>query len=128
AALEGRLATLTELAGRPGREPDFLPLLVAQNVARVRTWEPERVLPDIFPRAALAAAVIAASLLAATLELAPTLNPPPVAVARGRLVDGVARLDGSHARATGEAPAAIATSSEDAGGLLRLPAALQERI
>src|SRR5689334_18412914 len=62
AALEGRLATLAELAERPGPAPALLPLLVEQNVARVRAWMPERLLPDTFPGAAAALAVAAGSL------------------------------------------------------------------
>src|SRR5215831_18222128 len=118
AALEGRLASLSELAGRPGPEPDLLPLLVEQNLARVPAWEPDRLLPDTFPHAALASAVLAAVALMAALAIAPRLDPPGAALTSVRLVDRVSRLEGAGRGAT-DGIAAAAAGGEDAAGRLQ---------
>ena len=125
AALEGRLATLAELADRPGSEPAFLPLLVEQNVARVRTWIPERLLPDTFPGAASALAVGAVSLLLAVLVLGSRMDPPALDTIAGPLPGRLARVAARARRGGsggGEAGAA------DAGGIREVPARLQEQI
>src|SRR5689334_6803066 len=124
AALEGRLATLAELADRPGPEPALLPLLVEQNVARVRTWMPERLLPDTFPGGAAALAVAAVSLLLAALVVGSRVDPPALDVAgpfAGRLARGAAR-----ARRGGVDGAAAGAA--DAGGIRDAAALLQEQI
>src|SRR5262249_55077599 len=118
AALEGRLASLSELATRAGPEPDFLPLLVEQNLARVPAWEPDRLLPDTFPHAALARAVLAAVALMAALAIAPRLDPPGAALTSVRLVDRVARLEGA-GRGASDGIAAPAAGAEDAAARLQ---------
>ena len=82
-SLEGRLATLLEIAGRdPGRQGAFFwPLLLEENVRRLTRWRPERLVPRRLPLAPLAAALGAAAALVATLALAPRLRPAPPAVA-----------------------------------------------
>jgi hypothetical protein len=76
AGLEGRLFTLLELRPRAA-DAFFLPLLEEQNRRRVSQWEPQRLVPDPVPRGALAAAVVALTLFASVIALAPRLAPTP---------------------------------------------------
>jgi len=74
AKLQGRLATLMELPS--DRRARFLPLLVEENRRRLASWEPEALLPNPFPPAALGAATAAAASLMLALVLGPRLQPP----------------------------------------------------
>src|SRR5262249_55455217 len=123
--LEGRLATLVELADRPGPAPTLLPLLVEQNVARIRTWLPERLLPDTFPGAASALAVAAVALLLAALFVGPRMDPPFRGAAASPPAGGLARA-AAHARRSG-ADGGDADAAET-GGIGELTARLQEQI
>src|SRR5262249_6584875 len=92
AELEGRLVTLVEI-GRcdPGRqEPFFWPLLLEENVQRLGSWCPERLVPRRVPRAALVTALGATLGLCATLALAPRLRQASPAV--GYLTEPAGRL------------------------------------
>jgi len=125
AKLQGRLATAMELV--PGaREASFLPLLVEQNVRRLRAWEPDRVLPDVFPYGALGLALVATSLFLFVLRAAPGLEPPHEAIGSEAIVP--ARLRPTAER--GGVPVAAGDEREPGapGRIARLAADLQERI
>lgn len=125
AGLQGRLATAMELVPS-AREAPFVPLLLEQNVHRLRAWEPDRVLPDVFPYGALGVALVATSLFLVVLRAAPGLQPPRAAVESQAIVP--ARL-----RPTAER-GAVPVGAEDErepgapGRVARLAADLQERI
>jgi hypothetical protein len=125
AGLKGRLATALELAPR-GPEASFLPLLVEQNVRRLRAWEPDRVLPDVFPYGALGVALVATSLFLVVLRAAPGLRPPRAAIESQAIV--AARLRPSAER--GAVPVGAGDEREPGapGRVTRLAADLQERI
>lgn len=92
AELEGRLVTLVEIGCRdPGpQEAFFWPLLLQENLQRLGSWRPERLVPRRLPRGALATALGAALALGTTLGLAPRLRPAPLAV--GYLTEPAGRL------------------------------------
>ena len=125
AKLQGRLATAMELVPRT-RDASFLPLLVEQNVRRLRAWEPDRVLPDVFPYAALGVALVATSLFLLVLRAAPDLRPPRSAIESQAIVP--ARLRPTAER--GGVPVGAEDEREPGapGRVARLAADLQERI
>src|SRR5262249_27529920 len=141
AELEGRLVTLLEIGGRdPGRrEAYFWPLLLDDNVQRLGSWRPERLVPRRLPRAALAVALGATLALYATLTLAPSLRPPrpaveyvtepagglaPIDLAPDRVLVAPAQT-GSPGSQAGEPPGAGPGAGRGPSSLL---AQLQERI
>jgi hypothetical protein len=152
AGLRGRLATLVAVRARDPRvEHAFLPLLVADNVARLPTWRADRLVRRPVPRAALAAALAATTALALAVLLAPRLRPPfPEIVYSDEPVDGVesddqadstpsrvvvapARGDATrrHERETGPAVGGDTTGASGGGDdsrLAQLSSALQDRI
>src|SRR5262245_44560247 len=79
AELEGRLVTVLEIGRRdPGRQEAFFwPLLLEENVQRLATWRPERLVPRRLPRAARATARGALRTLGATPAIAARLTPAP---------------------------------------------------
>jgi hypothetical protein len=94
--LQGRLATLVELdrRGLAGQPAFFLPLLEEENVARLPSWDPERLVPDNIPVGALGTALAAVAALVLVLALAPRLLPRlPEIVYRDEPV-GLASLEG----------------------------------
>jgi len=125
ARLQGRLATAMEIVPRAGDAP-FLPLLVEQNVRRLRAWEPDRVLPDVFPYAALGVALVATSLFLLVVRAAPGLRPPRDAAESPAIVP--ARLRPTTER--GSVPVGAGDEREPGapGRLAQLAADLQERI
>jgi hypothetical protein len=100
-------------------------LLVEQNVARVRTWLPERLLPDTFPGVASALAVAAVSFLLVALVVGPRMDPPALDAVAGPLVGRLARV-AARARRGGRNGAEAAAA--DTGGLRDVVADLQDRI
>ena len=155
ARLRGRLATLVAVrardagarrGGEGGGEPAFLPLLVAENVARLPTWRPDALVRRRVPRVALAAALAATAALALALLIAPRLRPPfPEIVYSDEPVDGVesdeqtdttpsrivvapARRDASRHRGREAGAAAGGGDDADDSRLAQLSSALQDRI
>lgn len=59
-----------------GDRRSFLPLLAAENVARLDRWRPRRLVRRAIPLAALAAAAAAAAALLFAVWIAPRLRPP----------------------------------------------------
>jgi hypothetical protein len=145
-ALGGRLRTLVEVEGRAERGAAFfLPLLVEENVGRLASWRPERVVPRRVPRSALAAALAGVGLLLVAIALAPGLRPrvpqiiysdQPVAGEEMDAADGVPdRVIVAPAetrdrrRGAAETPVAGADpGADDDSALARLSQALQEQI
>jgi len=122
AGLDGRLATLAELAARTP-EPILLPLLVEQNRERLPSWRPDVLLPESFPPLALGAAVAAASFLALVILIAPDVPPPARSEAyTAGTIDSVS--DGSAPRAEPEGAGGDDTTWTAA----RVPASLEARI
>ena len=144
-ALDGRLTTVIAIGGREDHvSAFFLPLLVEQNLRRLTTWQPERVVPRPVPLAALASALAAAGILLTAIALAPGLRPRlPEIVYSDHPVDGV-EMDGadgvpdrvvvapSRPRERGrgrETPVGgSGAADENDSALARLSQALQEQI
>jgi hypothetical protein len=122
-SLDGRLATLAELAERTPA-PSFLSLLVEQNRRRLAAWEPDVVVPETFPPAALGAAVGAATLLGVVLILAPQI-PPPAPASSGHAVG--ARLPAGSLR-LGAGTGGGSADAEDAPLIARLSRAAEAEI
>jgi hypothetical protein len=118
ADLRGRLATLLEMEGS-AEAAFFLPLLSAQNLERLPTWEPRRLVPRVLPRGDAASALAATAVLAIAIALAPRLapsSPPEAEPPRGLVVAG--SVDGPHgvlARAGPSASSTAAGLGRDAG-------------
>ena len=91
--LGGRLVTLVEIHRRGEVAAPLFPLLVAQNVARLSVWHPDRVVPRRVPRGALAAAGSAVALLGIVVALGPRLVPPPPVVGAERPPGGIEPVD-----------------------------------
>src|SRR5207244_380690 len=89
----GRLVTLVEIHRRGEVAAPLFPLLVAQNVARLSVWHPDRVVPRRVPRGALAAAAGAVALLGIVVALGPRLVPPPPVVGAERPPGGIEPVD-----------------------------------
>jgi hypothetical protein len=86
AGLRGALATLATLR----RPSPFAALLAERNVALLRRWTPERVVPTFIPVGRCVAAAIGAGALALAVVLAPTLRPaPPTVVTLDRPLVGL---------------------------------------
>ncbi len=143
-------ATLHSLGTSAGAEPAFLPLLTADNVARLAEWRPRLMVRRVVPVAALAAAIAMAAMLLLTTVLAPHLRPSfpeivysdePVDALAGDDADGndtvpdrvvVAPTRGEASRRSGrrdEMPVAgDGGTAEDDSALARLSTELQDRI
>jgi hypothetical protein len=139
ARLRGTLATLLEPAPA-GRDDFFLPLLRAQNAARLPAWRPTALVPRLVPWGTVAVATASVATLLLLLALAPALAPAPgardAATATGgfsRHGEGVSR-DGRLAdTADTDQPAADAGPAAAPGdgaedGAVALAAAVQARI
>ena len=124
AGLGGRLATLVELAGRQPSDGFFLPLLVEQNLARVPSWPPERLVPQMAPRREIALAVAGLAGLALVVTLAPGWRPHGVAnVVAARQAGDVAPTPDADAT-----PERATAASTDPNTLAGLPVAIQNRL
>jgi hypothetical protein len=133
-----------------GAAPAFLPLLTADNVARLAEWRPRLMVRRAVPVAALAAAIAMAAMLLLTTVLAPHLRPSfpeivysdePVDALAGDDADGndtvpdrvvVTPTRGEASRRSGrrdEMPVAgDGGTAEDDSALARLSTELQDRI
>jgi len=94
--LQGRLVTLLEI-GAPDRgreEAYFLPLLLEENVQRLPTWRPDRLVPRWLPLRPLAAALGATGALVLAVTLSPLLRPAsPPAIYLNEPVGNLAPID-----------------------------------
>ena len=138
--LRGRLASVLELEGRT-RGPLF-DLLVRQNREALPRWRPEDLVPEVVPARAFATSIVALSVLALVIVLAPKLSPPPPRVVVGdRRMDFVpAQRDTTDAdrilvapgveqhppERDGERTADEAGGDEEPGGLANLSESLQD--
>jgi hypothetical protein len=138
--LRGALPSVLELDGRA--DDAMFELLVRHNVDALPRWDPRKVVPDVIPVHAAAAAVAAVCLLAVVVVLAPTLRPQPRVVVGDRRMDFTATKE-SHEGAERllvtpgtEHPASereggskgndTREGGADAGGLAGVPASLQD--
>jgi hypothetical protein len=84
--LRGRLVSVLELENRA--HGAFFDLLVRQNHDALPRWRPEDIVPEVVPARAFATSLLALSLLALVVVLAPKLRPPAP-----RVVVGDRRMD-----------------------------------
>lgn len=125
AALGGRLATLVELARRSPRDAFFLPLLVEQNLDRLPSWPPERLVPRIVPRGELASALAGLAALGLVVGLAPGWRPR----AAGKVAAGMEAGEVGPSPDIDATPARAAVApAEDPTGLAGLPLTLRDRL